>query len=75
MIWNGAYGDQGSNKPGMQRTTKTRGNKGIMAARRHEKRVQAKTRNKLTSPERRRSFARQYGYSRNSDRIEAGLEI
>jgi hypothetical protein len=39
------------------------------------KRLEASERNEKTLPERRRSFARQLGYSRNSDRIRNGLEV
>lgn len=50
-------------------------NKGWKAADRVAKRQEAKLRNESTQPERRRAFARTFGYSRNSDRIRNGLEI
>jgi hypothetical protein len=37
-----------------------------------EKQIEAVERNSKTAPERRRSFARQLGFNRNSDRIRAG---
>lgn len=49
--------------------------RGIARMNREEKRVEAEERNAATHPEQRRSFARQFGYSRNSDRIRNGLVI
>lgn len=72
--WQGLYGDLGTSGPN-GRTAKINGNKGVMDTRRAEKRAQAEARNARTSPERRRQFARQYGYSRNSERIANGLEL
>lgn len=46
-----------------------RPNKGIARAYRALKRLEAERRNEATHPERRRSYARSAGYSRNSDRI------
>lgn len=46
-----------------------RPNKGVAARLRVRKRMEAEHRNSRCHPELRRSFARQFGYSRNSERI------
>lgn len=76
MSWKGAYEPRSG---AVQRTsiggTTIYINKGIKRSRKANKRLAAFVRNKETQPERRRSFARQFGYSRNSERIANGLEI
>jgi hypothetical protein len=46
-----------------------RRNKGIARMMRNVRRSEAETRDEFTHPERKRSFARQHGFSRNSERL------
>lgn len=50
-------------------------NKGWKRTDRIAKRAEAEARNAKTLPEKRRAFARQFGYKRNSARIANGLEL
>lgn len=49
--------------------------RGIARANRAMKCEEAEARNAATKPEKRRNFARQFGYKRNSDRIRNGLDL
>lgn len=50
-------------------------NRGVARMMRIHKSLEADERNTHTHPEARRSFARQLGYNRNSDRIRNGLHF
>jgi hypothetical protein len=55
--------------------TRDGGPRGVLREVKRHKVLEAGKRDMYTHPEMRRSFARQFGYNRNSDRIRNGLDF